>query len=292
MQGNNSKPSPKPDNSGGTCVSVSPISPRYLNRINQTSPAEDDEEKHHLTAIHEKLHKTVLGTLEDEPRGSDESLAAPSVWITDFADFSAKYGLAYRLSSGHTGVHFNDSTKMVWEPITGRTEYYNRIKESVNGVVVAQDKRESFVMDSFPDALQKKVTLIKYFKSYLGRGRSAGRASGGSTNVEVHTGPFVNSAPALLSEPHMVSDMIYVKRWIQNPEAMILRLSNKVIQVAFNDRAEVLLSSESRVVTYTDPHGRRRTMLLSAVARESEEIAQRLRYTRDTLSRLISNREL
>ena len=41
--------------------------------------------------------------------------ARPGVWVTEYSDFSAKYGLAYKLSYGHTGAAFNDGTKMVWD---------------------------------------------------------------------------------------------------------------------------------------------------------------------------------
>nr|CCC91708.1 putative protein kinase [Trypanosoma congolense IL3000] len=221
----------------------------------------------------------------------DQSLPLPTVWVTSFADFSEKYGLCYRLSTGHTGVHFNDSTKMVWEPITNRVEYYMRVKEVIargtSTVVHARDQQQAFHMDMFPENLTKKVTLIKYFKSYLSRPRSS------NTGVEiVRCSPYVSDAPPLLSEPHMIENIVYVKRWLITPQAIIFRLSNKTIQVCFHDRAEVILSSESRVVTYTDPLGSRVTMSLSSVAARSREIAARLRYTKDILSELIQNRDI
>ncbi|KAH9599339.1 Protein kinase domain [Trypanosoma melophagium] len=266
----------------------------------------DEEEKNHLTALHDHLHQTLLEVPEprvrevpapfcataEEDEDSRSAYPLPSVWVTDFADFSAKYGLCYRLSTGHTGVHFNDSTKMVWEPITGRVEYYARVKEVVtrnnnNNVVHARDQRQSFHMESFPETLNKKVTLIKYFKSYLSRARSV------REGVEVvRCSPYMNHAPSLLSDPHMIEDIVYVKRWLMAPQAMIFRLSNKTIQVCFHDKAEVILSSESRVVTYTDTSGHRVTMALSSVASRSKEVASRLRYTKDILCELIQNREL
>ncbi|KEG13852.1 protein kinase [Trypanosoma grayi] len=274
----------------------------------------DEEEKNHLTAVHDHLHQTLLEAVEHQGREKpyvhastpaagpttmteeeDEKASCkfplPPVWVTDYADFSAKYGLCYRLNTGHTGVHYNDSTKMVWEPITGRVEYYARIKETVtrNGtnVVHARDQRQAFHMETFPESLNKKVTLIKYFKSYLTRARSV------REGVDVvRCSPYISQAPVLLSEPHMIEDIVYVKRWLLTPQAMIFRLSNKTIQVCFHDKAEVILSSESRIVTYTDANGRRVTMALSAVTSRSSEIAARLRYTKDILCELIQNREL
>ena len=42
--------------------------------------------------------------------------AEPKALITQFVDFSSKYGIGYKLSSGSYGVHFNDSTKIVLDP--------------------------------------------------------------------------------------------------------------------------------------------------------------------------------
>lgn len=263
------------------------LSPRDAPRpqTGHAAKLDDDDEKNHFAAVHEKLHQTILGN--DEEDDGNIPLTPPAMWVTEYADFSGKYGLAYKLSSGHTGVHFNDSTKMVWEPITGRTEYYARVKETINGVVHAQDQRQGFHMDSFPESLNKKVTLIKYFKSYLAKAR--GQRDGIQV---VGCTPFINPQPVLLSEPNMVSDMVYVKRWLLTKQAMIFRLSNKVIQVCFFDRTEVILSPESKVVTYTDIAGRRRTILLASAALQSEEIANRLKYTKDILCKLINNKEL
>ena len=250
----------------------------------KAAKVEDEEERHHLTALHDKLHQTLIGEAVEEDA---TSLPAPTAWVTDYADFSSKYGLAYRMNSGHTGVHYNDSTKMVWEPVTNRVEYYARIKETIDGVVHAQDSRSSFHMDTFPENLNKKVTLIKYFKSYLSK------AKGKKDGVEVVScTPYTATAPTLLTEPHMVSDMVYVKRWLITPQAMIFRLSNRTIQVCFFDNVEVILSSESKIVSFTEATGRRRTIPLSAVAAQSEEIASRLKYTKDILHKLINNKEL
>lgn len=250
----------------------------------KSAKVEDEEERHHLTALHDKLHQTLIGEAVEEDA---TSLPAPTAWVTDYADFSSKYGLAYRMNSGHTGVHYNDSTKMVWEPVTNRVEYYARIKETIDGVVHAQDSRSSFHMDTFPENLNKKVTLIKYFKSYLSK------AKGKKDGVEVVScTPYTATAPTLLTEPHMVSDMVYVKRWLITPQAMIFRLSNRTIQVCFFDNVEVILSSESKIVSFTEASGRRRTIPLSAVAAQSEEIASRLKYTKDILHKLINNKEL
>ncbi|RNF19555.1 putative protein kinase, putative,polo-like protein kinase [Trypanosoma conorhini] len=290
----------------------------------------EEEERDHLTAVHDHLHKTLLGAIEvhceerphmppprtaaaraprpippaktggggggvvlaeEDEEEAQDAFPLPSVWVTDYADFSARYGLCYRLSTSHTGVHFNDSTKMVWEAITGRVEYYARIKEVVTRnnakFVHARDQRQSFHMESFPESLKKKVTLIKHFRFYLSRGRN------GREGVEVvRCSPYADQEPVLLSKPNMIENIVYVKRWLLTPHAMIFRLSNRTIQVCFHDKAEIILTSESRVVTYTDASGHRVTLPLSSAASRSDEISTRLLYTKEILCELIQNREL
>lgn len=48
--------------------------------------------------------------------------------MTQWVDYSAKYGLGYLLSNGCSGVFFNDSTKLIFDPVTNNIEYIERIK--------------------------------------------------------------------------------------------------------------------------------------------------------------------
>jgi polo-like kinase 1 len=238
---------------------------------------EDEEDEHHLTRLHENLHRTLLQQdIPDEPRGSFPG--GPTVWVTDYADFSHKYGLSYRLNTGNTGVHFNDNTKMVWDHPTNGVEYVARQKETVYGTVVAQDVRSAFNMDTPPSTLTKKVTLIKYFRTYLGR-QTATKEGG----VEVVS--CTNSPAPLTSSTGDITT--YVKRWMPTKDALIFRLSNRTIQVCFFDKTEIVLSSESKVVTYTDKYGTRKTYGLKE-AGTKDDVAPRLAYTKDVLFRLLS----
>ena len=46
--------------------------------------------------------------------------------------------------------------------------------------------------------------------------------------------------------------MVYVKKWMKTKHAIMFRLSNKVVQVTFTDKTEILLSSENKLVTYVN----------------------------------------
>lgn len=69
----------------------------------------------------------------------------------------------------------------------------------------------------------------------------------------------------------------------------MLRLSNKIVQVNFQDKTEIILSSEARVVTYVNKQALRSTHpLTSALESNNMEMAKRLKYTKDILTHMLS----
>ena len=86
------------------------------------------------------------------------------VWVTKWVDYSSKYGLGYLLSDMSAGVFFNDSTKIVAESSGSQFYYYERKAVAANE---KQDVMQQYNFANFPQELQKKVTLLQHFKSYL-----------------------------------------------------------------------------------------------------------------------------
>ena len=71
--------------------------------------------------------------------------------------------------------------------------------------------------------------------------------------------------------------------------AIMFRLSNKIVQVCFQDHTEIILSSESRVVTYANKKGERSTYpLATALENTNYEMTKRLKYTKDILTHMLN----
>ena len=65
----------------------------------------------------------------------------------------------------------------------------------------------------------------------------------------------------------------------------MFRLSNKIVQVNFQDHTEIILSSETKMVTYVNKKGQWKTYRLSqAIDSGDEEMSKRLKYTKDILT--------
>lgn len=90
-----------------------------------------------------------------------QATAMMEVWVKSWVDYSSKYGLGYILSNGSSGVFFNDSTKIILDASGNNFEYMERKQTDRQDLVV------QYSLADFPKELQKKVTLLQHFRSYL-----------------------------------------------------------------------------------------------------------------------------
>lgn len=216
----------------------------------------------------------------------------PKVWVKKWVDYSSKYGLGYMLSNRCTGVFFNDSTKIVLDFDGHNFIYYERR---------ASDKKDigsNHTLTDYPKDLHKKVTLLQHFRSYL-EGSTKKGEDGDSKNIgtermnkeENKKEETVDESPKPEKKP-MSEDTVYVKKWMRTRHAIMFRLSNKVVQVNFQDHTEIILSSESKVVTYVNKKGDRLTYPLSTAMESSNmEMAKRLKYTKDILTHMLQSNQ-
>ena len=116
----------------------------------------------------------------------------------------------------------------------------------------------------------KKVTLLQHFKSYL---EGEDKAKNPDSAVDHHSGNIP----------------IYVKKWMRTRHAIVFRLSNKVVQVSFEDHTEIILCSESREVIYINKKGEIHAYPLSTAMEEpNTEMTKRLKYTKDILTHMLT----
>ena len=142
-------------------------------------------------------------------------------------------------------------------------------------------------MNNYPKDLQKKVTLLQHFKNYL-EGENPG------TNKDEEKPTQVSEDNSKKNEENQGGEVTdkpftYVKKWMRTRHAIMFRLSNKIVQVCFQDHTEIILSSESRIVTYVNKKGDRSNYQLSnALDNSNYEMTKRLKYTKDILTHMLN----
>jgi polo-like kinase 1 len=146
----------------------------------------------------------------------------------------------------------------------------------------------SHTLKDYPKDLQKKVTLLTHFRSYLeGEGKPANPAESEETEKKPNSTFYFS----LFLRGFWASDnVVYVKKWMKTRHAIMFRLSNKIVQVDFTDKTEIILSSEQKMVTYVNKKGERSEYPLSnALDSSNSEMAKRLKYTKEILTHMLNN---
>ena len=201
-----------------------------------------------------------------ETKGGLFSSNLSDVSVKKWIDYSSKYGLGYILSDGHVGVYFNDSTKIIYRPNGANFIYIERNAAEKTEIITPH-----VFSEEFPKDLNKKVILLQHFKAYL--------------LEENKNTPIERKESENIDEKHYV----YVKKWMKTKHAILFRLSNKIVQVSFLDQTEIILSSETKIVTYMDKKGQLSTYPLNtALDSTNYEMTKRLKYTKQILMHMLT----
>ena len=123
-------------------------------------------------------------------------------------------------------------------------EYY--FQESNSGGAHRQLLRTRHRLDDFPPELNKKVTIIKHFQSYL-----------------------YKSSPGPTSDP-VGAPMEIVTKYAKIKDHLLFRLSNRIIQASFADGTNLVVAQEGHVITYIDEESNQHTVLTQTLVSETE----------------------
>ncbi|KAK6476026.1 serine/threonine-protein kinase PLK1-like [Huso huso] len=186
----------------------------------------------------------------------------PIFWISKWVDYSDKYGLGYQLCDNSVGVLFNDSTRLIMYNDGDSLQYIER------------NNSESYLsVRSYPSALTKKITLLKYFRNYMSEHLLKAGA-----NITPRDGDELARLP-------------FLRYWFRTKSAIVLHLSNGTVQINFfQDHTKVILCPLMAAVTFIDEKREFRTYKLSLIEEHGccKELASRLRYARTMVEKLLA----
>ena len=204
--------------------------------------------------------------LDDKDIENNNNNVNPSdVYVVKWVDYSSKYGLGYLLSNHNVGIFFNDLSKIVYNPKGTNFLFVERNPNDRIELITPH-----FFNEDFNKELNKKVTLLNHFKKYL---------------LEEENENFQTNEKYNINEKNYV----YVKKWMRTKQAILFRLSNKIIQVCFLDTTEIILKNDTKQITYINKKNERKNYSYnSALESEDHEMNKRLKYTKEMLAHILS----
>lgn len=173
---------------------------------------------------------------------------------------SNDYGLGYILSNDNVGAYFNDNTKMIYKP------------NGNNFIYIEKNEKYSshMLFDKFNNNMSQKVNILQKFKGFL-------------LEESKDDNKFV-----ILEGGINAMQFIYIKKFVRTKHAVLFRLSNLTVQISFYDNTEIILSKESKKVTYVNKKREIICYPLSvAFDTNNKEMIKRLKYTKKILMKML-----
>lgn len=196
------------------------------------------------------------GNAED----AQDPSAVPFVWISKWVDYTDKYGVGYQLCDNSIGIYFNDLTHLVLLADGKTLQYIDR-----------ENVEHYLVKDGHPKELNKKITLLNYFSTYMRENLlSAGE------NKKPREGDEMTQVP-------------HLRAWLRTKSAIIFHLTNGTFQANFfKDHTKIILCPIMNAVSYIDEEKNFTVYNFSLIKKYgcSESLASRLRYAKGMLERL------
>jgi POLO box duplicated region len=148
----------------------------------------------------------------------NKDIPHPTVFITKWIDYTNKYGLSYQLRDGSVGVYFNDTTSII---LSADGEYYFALHRHFEYLYYDRSgdrpvmHRRVHSLNSPPQDLSKKITLLKHFKGYM------------QDNL---TKAYIDTAH---TRDGNSSKLDFLTKYLRTKSGVLFRLSNQSLQVLF-----------------------------------------------------------
>ena len=286
------------------------------NIIKKANSGEIIENKELDESIEKKAHNEshLISTKNIIPSLLKNLVLKKEIWVTKWVDYSNKYGLGYLLNNGYIGVYFNDTTKIILNPVKKKFTYIDK------KMIDDQELLYTFSIKEYPDDIKKKVYLFNQFKNFLDEENNKNKVNEESSTTRSKSKEKVNEekgekSPDRHKHKHRKKkegknpeeeveeqnvnafmrnaeemDFIFVKKWVKTKHAIIFRFSNKAIQVCFKDKTEIYLHIINEIVTYTNKNGIKTSYQLKDALNSSNfEMNKRVKYTKEVLSYMINS---
>jgi polo-like kinase 1 len=96
------------------------------------------------------------------------------------------------------------------------------------------------------------------------------------------------SASEVVREKKESLPFVYIKRWAKSDQAIAFRLNNKVVQVNFNDKSQLILYCEKEVLLYSNSQAKEKLVLdiASPDIKKNNELSQRFEHAKVLMRKL------
>ena len=244
-------------------ATTSSTSEQNLGRSGVTRKPKLTASQNPTLALYDACHQTLMAALgattpealmrlpfydgppEDDPQ---DQAQAPGVFIQSWVDYTHKYGTAYAMTDGSSGLYFNDGTTMVMSADRNHFDYiFNRTG------MVYQRKNYTLKPKNYPIELERKTYLLEYFEDYM------------FTTLK-------RNVKWAYRDLNRTKHLDFVVKYYRMNNAIVFKMSNDLIQINFWDHQKLLLTDNARKITLIEPDLNLKTYYIGELFKEAYEL--------------------
>ena len=183
-----------------------------------------------------KIENKIKYIIEKE---DERYLRKPFIRVSQYIDYSSKYGLGYILNNGLYGFHYNDCTKIILNPKTNSFFYIPNQKEIKSKDIVL------FNFQNYPNEIKKKVKILEMFKKCIDENKN---------NKDEHMlkDLLKNDDSDYYSDNEIFP---YIQSWWKTEKGIIFRLSNHSFQLKFKDNSDIFVNIQIDILCFVNERG-------------------------------------
>jgi polo-like kinase 1 len=211
--------------------------------------------------------------------------------ISRYFDYSSKFGFVYFINNTHIGICFNDFSNILRHMVKDSNESDLANTNNYDYIYLEKDAQSSQNFDEIEleNYLASKNTSKDIIKKFDIFKHIVNKHLNDFEKVKKEK--YVNNAMTYNNDS-VINKLFFVKKFFIGKNAVLFRLSNKLIQIFFNDGTEIIFSTETSDFVYKSKKGEEtQESIQNAMNGDENDIIKKIKIAKNLLIYFVKNQK-
>ena len=238
------------------------------------------------------LDEPVLKKLSDANNGQINMPPIQNYFsrkISRYFDYNSKFGFVYFINNTHIGICFNDYSNILRHMVKDANEADLANTNNYDYIYLEKDAQSSQNFDEIEleNYLASKNTSKDIIKKFDIFKHIVNKHLNDFEKVKKEK--YINNAMTYNNDSVM-NKLFFVKKFLISKNAVLFRLSNKLIQIFFNDGTEIIFSTETSDFVYKSKKGEEtQESIQNAMNGDDNDVIKKIKNAKNMLIYFVKN---
>ena len=209
--------------------------------------------------------------------------------ISRYFDYASKFGFVYFINNTHIGICFNDYSNILRHMNKDQNDQDLANTNNYDYIYLEKDAQSSqnfdeIELENYLNSKNTSKDIIKkfdIFKHIVNKHLQDFEA--------VKKEKFINNATTYNNDSVM-NKLFFVKKFLISKNAILFRLSNKLIQTFFNDQTEIIFSTETSDFIFKNKKGEEeQESIQNAMNGDNNDVIKKIKLAKTMLIYFVKN---